>query len=111
MPPDIPVIGATMIKPVCSKCGEEFHEFGGLLFSPPFDSREKSEQITRKLHLCPRCWEQLAIYWFDNSLRLEENYELELVIKELKHHLLPYHGGLIARLERLLAKRGYCERK
>jgi hypothetical protein len=40
------------IKPVCSRCGKELKEFGGLLFSPPED-----DDMVKKWHLCKSCCE------------------------------------------------------
>lgn len=43
------------ITPICSKCGTELTEFGGLLFSPPdADGRSK------KWHLCRTCYDEVA---------------------------------------------------
>ncbi len=59
------------MKPVCCMCLERFSDYGGLLFSPPFDeinkvlnSKDDMGGITGddmggiigKYHVCPKCY-------------------------------------------------------
>ena len=42
------------IKPICDRCKKELQDFGGILFSPP-----NKENMTRKFHICKKCYEEI----------------------------------------------------
>jgi len=59
-----------MINPVCDKCKKELKEFGGLVFSPPYEKISYrpigGDHNVTKYHLCERCWE-LFLNWLGSK--------------------------------------------
>lgn len=45
-----------MIEIICSKCGEELKEQGGLLFCPP-----DIYGLTFTYHVCKECWKDVML--------------------------------------------------
>jgi hypothetical protein len=43
-----------MIKPTCSRCGNELSDFGAILFGPP-DRNARA----KKMHLCKGCYREV----------------------------------------------------